>query len=71
MATKLSLVGPGTMPQIWQRHILDSAQLMPLVKPETGAIMDIGSGAGFPAGFGYSLWSTIKEATTTGRIRWP
>ena len=45
---KLSLVGPGTMPHIWQRHILDSAQLMPLVKPETGAIMDIGSGAGFP-----------------------
>lgn len=44
----MSLVGPGTMPHIWQRHILDSAQLMPFIKPETGAIMDIGSGAGFP-----------------------
>ncbi|MGB2096601.1 MAG: RsmG family class I SAM-dependent methyltransferase, partial [Candidatus Puniceispirillales bacterium] len=22
---KLSLVGPGTMPHIWQRHIFDSA----------------------------------------------
>lgn len=44
----LSLIGPGTLPNIWQRHILDSAQLLPLIKPETGTIMDIGSGAGFP-----------------------
>ena len=44
----LSLIGPGTLPHIWQRHIMDSAQLMPFIKPETGAIMDIGSGAGFP-----------------------
>ena len=44
----LSLIGPGTLPHIWQRHIMDSAQLMPFIKPETGAIMDVGSGAGFP-----------------------
>ena len=44
----LSLIGPGTMPHIWQRHIMDSAQLMAFIKPETGAIMDVGSGAGFP-----------------------
>ena len=44
----LSLIVPGTLPHIWQRHIMDSAQLMPFIKPETGAIMDVGSGAGFP-----------------------
>ena len=44
----LSLIGPGTLPHTWQRHIMDSAQLMPFIKPETGAIMDVGSGAGFP-----------------------
>jgi 16S rRNA (guanine527-N7)-methyltransferase len=27
---------------------MDSAQLMPFIKPETGAIIDVGSGAGFP-----------------------
>lgn len=46
---RINLVGPATVPDLWRRHMLDSAQLSPLL-PEPGAsILDIGSGAGFPA----------------------
>lgn len=44
---KMNLVGPATLPDLWRRHMLDSAQLFPLL-PD-GPILDIGSGAGFPA----------------------
>ena len=47
--TKLNLVGPATLPDAWRRHILDSAQLFPLIeKPEETVWMDMGAGAGFP-----------------------
>lgn len=47
--TRLNLVGPATLPDAWRRHILDSAQLFPLIeKPEETVWMDMGSGAGFP-----------------------
>lgn len=42
-----NLVGRSTVEQIWQRHILDSAQLAAL-GPEHGSWADIGSGAGLP-----------------------
>ncbi|MCH8080929.1 MAG: 16S rRNA (guanine(527)-N(7))-methyltransferase RsmG [Proteobacteria bacterium] len=50
---KINLIGPATREDVWQRHFLDSAQLLPLVqkaKPAKGPLtwMDIGSGAGFP-----------------------
>ncbi len=44
----LNLIGPGTLGDIWRRHILDSAQLHPLLEPPDPVILDIGSGAGFP-----------------------
>lgn len=45
----INLVATSTLPEIWQRHFLDSAQLFPLL-PKDGAssIADMGSGAGFP-----------------------
>jgi 16S rRNA (guanine527-N7)-methyltransferase len=43
---KINLVGPATIPELWRRHMLDSAQLWPLL--EDGPILDLGSGAGFP-----------------------
>jgi 16S rRNA (guanine527-N7)-methyltransferase len=43
-----NLVAPSTLPQIWERHFWDSAQLVPLIAPETKTIADIGAGAGFP-----------------------
>lgn len=44
---KINLVGPDTIPDLWSRHMLDSAQLAPFIK--AGAkVADLGTGAGFP-----------------------
>ena len=45
---KMNLVAPSTISQIWVRHFLDSAQLMPLIPEEATSVADLGSGAGFP-----------------------
>jgi len=42
-----NLVGRSTVNSLWQRHILDSAQLARL-GPEAGSWADVGSGAGLP-----------------------
>ncbi|MET0527083.1 MAG: 16S rRNA (guanine(527)-N(7))-methyltransferase RsmG [Microvirga sp.] len=42
-----NLVGPATLDQIWDRHIVDSLQLLDLV-PDAKTWVDLGSGAGFP-----------------------
>jgi 16S rRNA (guanine527-N7)-methyltransferase len=68
----LSLIGPGTVDQIWQRHILDSAQLKPHIDPSAGLILDIGSGAGFPGLvlailYGDQLKYPIKLVESDGR----
>lgn len=44
---KTNLIGPATAPLVWERHILDSLQLLPLLK-RPGSIADLGSGAGLP-----------------------
>lgn len=45
---RINLVGANTIGDIWRRHILDSAQLMPLLPASTRIVVDIGSGAGLP-----------------------
>jgi 16S rRNA (guanine527-N7)-methyltransferase len=45
---KINLVGPATLPDLWRRHFLDSAQLLPLLPAAAGTLVDLGSGAGFP-----------------------
>ena len=49
---RINLVSSATLPDIWHRHILDSAQLLahlPIVPTHRRCkILDIGSGAGFP-----------------------
>jgi 16S rRNA (guanine527-N7)-methyltransferase len=45
---KINLVGPATLPDLWRRHFLDSAQLLPLLPAAAGTLADLGSGAGFP-----------------------
>lgn len=45
---RINLVGPATLDDLWRRHMLDSAQLLPLIPPETDSLLDLGSGAGFP-----------------------
>ncbi|MBN0038620.1 16S rRNA (guanine(527)-N(7))-methyltransferase RsmG [Cellulosimicrobium cellulans] len=41
------LIGPREVHRIWDRHILNSAAVVPFL-PESGLIADIGSGAGLP-----------------------
>lgn len=44
-----NLVAANSLPIVWQRHIVDSAQLLPHVPRETDATwLDLGTGAGFP-----------------------
>lgn len=46
--TVKNLVGPGTMEQIWSRHLLDSAQLLRHAPADARVWADLGSGAGLP-----------------------
>lgn len=44
-----NLVSNASLPEIWRRHIADSAQLLAHVPRETpGPWLDLGTGAGFP-----------------------
>lgn len=44
----INLVSPKTLPDAWNRHFVDSAQLLPLIPKHTKKIADLGCGAGFP-----------------------
>lgn len=43
----MNLVGPASLPDFWNRHAWDSAQLLRLA-PEAKTWADLGAGAGFP-----------------------
>ena len=45
---KYNLIGESTIEDIWNRHILDSAQLLKYIKDKNLVTGDFGSGAGFP-----------------------
>jgi 16S rRNA (guanine527-N7)-methyltransferase len=47
-SARINLVGRDTVADLWRRHILDSAQLRPLVPSTARNLIDLGSGAGFP-----------------------
>src|SRR5439155_10609992 len=47
-SARINLVGRDTIPDLWRRHILDSAQLWPLIPEVVRNLIDLGSGAGFP-----------------------
>ena len=48
----INLVGRDSLADLWRRHMLDSAQLLPLLPPAPAGrervLVDLGSGAGFP-----------------------
>jgi 16S rRNA (guanine527-N7)-methyltransferase len=44
-----NLVSRETLAEIWPRHIEDSLQLVPLLRPHDRQIIDLGSGGGLPA----------------------
>ena len=45
---RINLIGPAGAETIWTRHVADSLQLLPLIGPRAGRVVDLGSGAGFP-----------------------
>ncbi|MGK6354216.1 16S rRNA (guanine(527)-N(7))-methyltransferase RsmG [Sphingomonas sp. DT-207] len=55
-----NLIAASTFETLWVRHFVDSAQLVPLSEgaPDSGAWLDVGSGAGLPG---------IVVAALTGR----
>ena len=56
-ASRINLAAPSTLDDLWNRHILDSAQLAPLA-PSALHWLDLGSGGGFP---GLVLAFLLKE----------
>ena len=44
----LNLIGKSTLNTIWNRHFLDSVQVIDFVDKNDNSLLDIGSGAGFP-----------------------
>lgn len=56
-ASRINLASASTLEELWSRHILDSAQLVPLA-PHAMRWLDLGSGGGFP---GLVLAFLLKE----------
>lgn len=46
---KFNLVSKSSINVLWDRHIIDSVQLIQFIKPTDTVLYDFGSGAGFPA----------------------
>jgi len=44
----LNLIGKSTIKDIWNRHFLDSAQVIDFIDKNDKSLLDLGSGAGFP-----------------------
>ena len=55
---KLNLIGKSTIKDMWERHFLDSAQVIDFIDKNSKTLVDIGSGAGFP---GLILSIIIKD----------
>ncbi len=45
---RINLVAQADEATLWSRHVLDSMQLLQVVPPGGGPILDLGAGAGFP-----------------------
>lgn len=45
---KINLVGPATIGDLWNRHVVDSAQVFHVKQSNFNTWVDIGSGAGLP-----------------------
>lgn len=45
---RINLIARADEAELWQRHILDSAQLADLLPAEADVCIDLGAGAGFP-----------------------
>lgn len=45
---RINLISPNTVGEAWDRHFVDSLQLLPLIPESVKTLYDLGSGAGFP-----------------------
>ena len=45
----INLVSNKSLPDVWERHVLDSYQILKHAPNDKGVWIDMGSGAGFPA----------------------
>lgn len=65
-----NLIAASTADSIWTRHIVDSAQLLPLASAadSTGGWIDLGSGAGFP-GIVVAICSTWHVTLVESRAK--
>lgn len=61
---RINLISRSTLPKLWERHILDSAQLWHVSK-QTGHWVDLGSGGGFPGLVVAILAKRSTELTVT------
>ena len=57
---KHNFISRSTENNIWNRHILDSAQLVKFIDFSKGSLSDLGTGAGFP-GLILALFNTNKD----------
>lgn len=57
--TRMNLVSKNSLADVWERHILDSMQLVQYISADTKRIVDIGSGSGFP-GIVLAIWLQEK-----------
>ena len=55
----INLISKHTINQIWDRHVLDSAQLVRFIDKDVRKWVDLGSGAGFP---GLVVASIVKDS---------
>jgi 16S rRNA (guanine527-N7)-methyltransferase len=61
---RINLVSRSTLPELWRRHILDSAQLVSHMPPQARYWADLGTGGGFPG-----LIVAILAAETAPELR--
>ncbi|MCY4336914.1 MAG: 16S rRNA (guanine(527)-N(7))-methyltransferase RsmG, partial [Litoreibacter sp.] len=61
---KINLVSPAILPELWTRHILDSAQVFKFFPESPKSLCDIGSGGGLP-GMILAILAQEKEPELT------
>ena len=65
---KINLIAPDSVATIWQRHIVDSAQLFSYIPAAVRTYADLGSGGGLPAVVLAILFKEVSPLTKTTMI---
>ena len=63
---KFNLVSNASLDDAWNRHFVDSLQLLPLIPEKAKIMYDFGSGAGFP---GLVLATVLQKKTPYLKIK--